>query len=62
MDGPPHYFMKKPQLTSLLGRLGCRPSRIASTMSGARQIGRQEQADVGGGIPSCSPRSVIDFA
>ena len=51
-----------PNISASLSPFGCRPSTIASTMSGARQVsgsGRQTKATV---TPSGSARSVIDFA
>ena len=49
-----------PSISASLSPFGCRPSRIASTMSGARQVSGRSRHTKGSVTPCCSARSVID--
>ena len=51
-----------PSISANLSPFGCRPSRIASTMSGARQVSGRSRHTYALVTPSCSARSVIDRA
>jgi len=57
-----HAVALEPSISASRSPFGCRPSRIASTMSGAKQVSgrsRQTKATV---TRSCSAKSVIDRA
>jgi hypothetical protein len=49
-----------PSISASRSSFGCRPSRIASTMSGAKQVSGSSRQTKAAVTPSCSARSVID--
>jgi hypothetical protein len=51
-----------PSISASLSPFGCRPSRIASTMSGAKHVSGSNRQTYASVTPSCSARSAIDFA